>query len=32
MSSWSKLAMIWDVNPNTPVVWTVELYLSFRLY
>jgi len=27
-----KLVMFWDVNPNTPVVWTVELYLPFLLY
>ena len=29
---WLKLVLFWDVNPNTPVVWTVELYLPFFLY
>ena len=29
---WLKLVMFWDVNPNTPVVWTVELYLPFPLF
>jgi len=31
-SFWLKLVIFWDVNPSTPYVWSVTLYLYFLLH